>query len=396
MCQTPKPPAEAGFLSHWGEIRLRDYESWGMATIPSYGDNQVKRYGRHWNLYVATPGFKDRNALWAAVKPYAVQAGWTVVSENPNGGLLVVLHYTKNGIDAWANAGTDNPGTSFYAEIIEVTPPPITLTLLEPAATPEKLLARGKGDFPFLAPIPGSEAHDGQEDISPFRLTPKGASQDEIVASGSVVRNYTLKDLSQLLFAAVYHEALTKGGWVIEKETPNGEVIVAHYIKNGRNIWAYLLDHGTDYSIRVGAEGAPDQMKSTLASACHVALYGVLFDFNKSTLQPASDGILTQVATMMTANPSLNVEVQGHTDNVGTDAYNQTLSEARARSVMTWLAQHGVAAGRMTAEGYGKTQPVADNNSDEGRMKNRRVEIADPKCKPQASLAANKASQPEP
>jgi len=125
-----------------------------MATIPSYGDNQVKRYGRHWNLYVATPGFKDRNALWAAVKPYAVQAGWTVVSENPNGGLLVVLHYTKNGIDAWANAGTDNPGTSFYAEIIEVTPPPITLTLLEPAATPEKLLARGKGDFPFLARFP--------------------------------------------------------------------------------------------------------------------------------------------------------------------------------------------------------------------------------------------------
>ena len=158
---------------------------------------------------------------------------------------------------------------------------------------------------------------------------------------------------------------------------------MAHYTKKGRNIWAYLLDHGTEYSIRVGTEGAPDQMKSTLASTCHVALYGVLFDFNKSTLQPASDGILTQVATLMKANPSLNVEVQGHTDNVGTDAYNQTLSEARARSVMTWLTQHGVAAGRMTAKGYGKTQPVADNNSDEGRMKNRRVEIADPKCKPQ-------------
>src|ERR1051326_4979860 len=89
MGQSPKPPAEAGFLSHWGEIRLRVYEGWGTATIPSYGANQVSRYGRHWNLYVATPGFKDRNAIWAAVKPYAMQAGWTVVSENPNGGLLV-------------------------------------------------------------------------------------------------------------------------------------------------------------------------------------------------------------------------------------------------------------------------------------------------------------------
>ena len=255
--------------------------------------------------------------------------------------------------------------------------------MAEPAAGPERLPTRGKGDFPFLAPIPGSEARGGQEDNSPFRLTPKGANQDEIVANSSIVRNYTLKDLSQALFAAVYHDALTKTGWLIEKETPNGEVIVAHYVKKGRNIWAYLLDHGADYSIRVGAEGAPDQMKSTLASACHVALYGVLFDFNKSTLQPASDGILTQVATMMMANPSLNIEVQGHTDNVGADAYNQTLSEARARSVMTWLAQHGVAASRMTAKGYGKTQPVADNNSEDGRMKNRRVEIADPKCQPQ-------------
>src|ERR1700674_1881143 len=162
MGQAPKPPAEAGFMSRWGQIRLmRGYEPWGMATVPSYGANQVNRYGRHWNLLVATPGFKDRNAIWAAVKPYAVQSGWTVMLENPNGGLLVVLHYTQNGIDAWANAGTDNGGTSFYMEIIEVTPRPVTLTLAEPAPTPEKLPTRGKGDFPFLAPIPGSEAHSG-------------------------------------------------------------------------------------------------------------------------------------------------------------------------------------------------------------------------------------------
>jgi OOP family OmpA-OmpF porin len=385
LAQSPKPPAEAGFMSHWGKIeQMYAYEAWGVTTIPSYGANQVKRYGRHWNLFVRTPGFKDREAIWAAVKPYAVQAGWTVVSENLKGGLLVVLHYNRDGVEAWANAGTDNPGTNFSAEIIEVTPPPVSLTLTEPAATPEKLPEAGKGDFPFLAPIPGSQAHGGQEDNSPFRLTPKGANQDEIVANGSVVRSYSLKDGSQALFAAVYHDALVKAGWSIEKETPNAEVIVAHYARKGRNLWAYLIDHGTDYDIRVGKEAATDQMKSTLASNCHVALLGVLFDFNKSTLQPASDGILMQVSTLMKANPSLNVEIQGHTDNVGADAYNQTLSEARARSVMTWLTQHAVAAARLTAKGYGKTQPVADNNSDEGRMRNRRVEIADPKCKPAA------------
>ena len=385
LAQTPMPPAEAGFMTHWGKIEQQyGYEVWGLATIPSYGANPVKRYGRHWNLFVRTPGFKDRESIWAAVKPYAVQAGWTVVSENFKGGLQVVLHYNRDGVDAWANAGTDNPGTNFFAEIIEVTPPPVSLTLREPAATPEKLPEAGKGDFPFLAPIPGSLAHGGQEDNAPFRLAPKGASQDEIVANGSVVRSYSLKDGSQPLFVAVYHEALIKAGWSIEKESPNAEVILAHYSKKGRNLWAYLIDHGSDYDLRVGKEAATDQMKSTLASDCHVALVGVLFDFNKSTLQSASDGVLMQVSTLMKANPSLNVEIQGHTDNVGAEGYNQTLSEARARSVMTWLTQHGVAAGRMTAKGYGKTQPVADNNRDEGRMKNRRVEIADPKCKPTA------------
>jgi len=385
LAQPPKPPVEAGFMSHWGKIEQQyPYEAWGVANIPSSGPNQAARYGRHWYLFVRTPGFKSREAIWAAVKPIAVEAGWTVVSEDFHGGLLVILHYNRNGVEAWANAGTDNPGTNFDAEIIELAPRPVSLTLTEPAATPEKFPAAGKGDFPFLAPMPGSVAHTGQEDNAPFRLTPKGATQEEIVANGSVIRNYTFNDGSQALFAAVYHDALLKAGWSIEKETPNGEVIVAHYAKKGRNLWAYLLDHGTEYSIQVGKEAAPDQMKSALASTCHVALVGVLFDFNKSTLQPASDGILTQVSTLMKANPTLNVEIQGHTDNVGADAYNQTLSEARARSVMTWLTQHGVAAARMTAKGYGKTKPVADNNSDEGRMKNRRVEIADPKCKPVA------------
>ncbi len=72
--------------------------------------------------------------------------------------------------------------------------------------------------------------------------------------------------------------------------------------------------------------------------------------------------------------------MQGHTDNVGNDAYNQTLSEARARSVVGWLTQHGVASDRLTSKGFGKTMPVAPNTTDEERAKNRRVEIADPAC----------------
>ncbi len=88
---------------------------------------------------------------------------------------------------------------------------------------------------------------------------------------------------------------------------------------------------------------------------------------------------------ILAADKGLRLEVQGHTDNVGTDAYNQTLSEARARSVMAWLVQHGVAPERLTAKGYGKSRPVADNGNDQGRAKNRRVKIADPRCTPKAN-----------
>lgn len=387
--QSPKPPAELNFLSTWGEVHTTyPYQAWGEAAFPRYGANQVNRQGHFWTVWVTVPipGTPTPAAAWEVVKPVALKAGWTLVSVNPNGGFLVLLHYNQNGVDAWLNAYVDvisGNGARFKFELVEVAPPPISLTLKEPAATPEKLPAPGKGDFPFLAPLPGSVPHGGEESPVPLRLTPKGANQSEIVADGSLTLGYQLKDLSQLLFARVYHDALTKAGWEIVAETPNHESIVAHYSKNGRNIWAYLNDHGELYSIQVGKEGSTDQMKTSLASACHVALYGVLFDFNKSTLQPASDGLLQQVASLMTANSSLSLEVQGHTDNVGGDAYNQTLSEARARSVMVWLTQHGVAAARMTAKGYGKTVPVADNKTDEGRMKNRRVEIADPRCKPQ-------------
>ena len=370
-------------MAHWGTIHHDPPESWNVTTIPRYGANQVQRYGHRWWLTVDVPGFGgNRAGLWASVKPYVLKAGWTVVSENPNGGMLIVLHYNQNGVDAWANAGTDNPATRLEMEIIEVVPPPISLTLKEPAPAPERIDPR-KEDFPYLSPLPGSATGNGSESGTPFLVTPKGANQAEIVANGSMERGYQLKGLSKVLFARVYHEALLKAGWSIEQETANSEVIVAHYSKSGRNIWAYLLCHGSEYLIRIGKEAAPNQMKASLAAQCHVALYGVLFDFNKATLQPASDGPLGQVAALMTADPSLKIEVQGHTDNVGGDDYNQKLSEARANAVMIWLTQHGVAAARMTARGYGKAKPVADNNNEAGRMKNRRVEIADPRCAPQ-------------
>jgi len=383
--QGSKLPPELTFLNGFGQVRdSSPYKDWDKATFPRQGDHQVDKLGHRWRLWVEVPGPKvgDDDGVFSKVKPAALKAGWMIVWEETHRIGIVELHYQKNGVEAWANVSADFGYGTPHAnwEIVEIAPPPISVTLVEPSATPEKMPAGTKGDFPFLTPIPKSAESGGQDSNESWSLKWKGAKDPDIVANGSISRFYKYPDLSDLLFGTVYHDALIKAGWDVDQSAPD-QPIVAHYSKKGRNLWAYVNLGGDGYVIKVGKEGAPDQLKRSLTADCHVAIYGVLFDFNKSTLQAASDGVLQQVATLMAANPGLKIEVQGHTDNVGADAYNQSLSEARAHSVMSWLSAHGIAAGRMTAKGYGKTMPVADNGTDEGRAKNRRVEIADPNCK---------------
>lgn len=106
-----------------------------------------------------------------------------------------------------------------------------------------------------------------------------------------------------------------------------------------------------------------------------VVLRGVNFEFNKATLTVNARTLLDPVADALMARPDITVEVDGHTDSKGSDAYNQKLSEARAASVKDYLATHGVDVGRMTTQGFGETQPIADNGTDDGRELNRRVEL---------------------
>ncbi|HEV8629020.1 MAG TPA: OmpA family protein [Thermoanaerobaculia bacterium] len=100
----------------------------------------------------------------------------------------------------------------------------------------------------------------------------------------------------------------------------------------------------------------------------------VLFDFDKADIRPDAADALGKLATIIGAYPHGKVELEGHTDAKGDDAYNQKLSERRAQSVARWLAEHGVDAGRMTTRGWGESKPVADNTTDAGRQKNRRVQ----------------------
>lgn len=106
-----------------------------------------------------------------------------------------------------------------------------------------------------------------------------------------------------------------------------------------------------------------------------IVLKGVNFDFNKDRLTANAKAILDGVDEALKASPSTNVELGGHTDGKGGDAYNQALSERRACSVARYLKGHGIDAGRMSPVGYGESKPIADNETDEGREQNRRVEL---------------------
>jgi outer membrane protein OmpA-like peptidoglycan-associated protein len=106
-----------------------------------------------------------------------------------------------------------------------------------------------------------------------------------------------------------------------------------------------------------------------------VNISDVLFDFNKFTLKPGAREKMAKVSGILLAYPGLKIQVEGHTDSIGTDDYNQRLSEQRADSVRDYLTTQGVPPQSVTAVGYGKSRPVASNDSDAGRQQNRRVEL---------------------
>ena len=102
---------------------------------------------------------------------------------------------------------------------------------------------------------------------------------------------------------------------------------------------------------------------------------GITFDFDSYAVKPQFQATLNEVAQTLANYPSTIIDVLGHTDSVGSDAYNQRLSEHRAQAVANYLISRGVQPARIATRGYGETMPIADNNTEMGRAANRRVEI---------------------
>jgi OOP family OmpA-OmpF porin len=126
----------------------------------------------------------------------------------------------------------------------------------------------------------------------------------------------------------------------------------------------------------VAPDGCPKKYTLVVVTEKKIELkQTVFFDFNKASIKSVSFALLNEVAQAMTDNPKIKVEVQGHTDSVGNDAFNLKLSQSRAESVRTYLIKRGVSSDRMVPKGYGENVPIADNRTEAGRSQNRRVEF---------------------
>jgi len=147
--------------------------------------------------------------------------------------------------------------------------------------------------------------------------------------------------------------------------------------------WAHLYTEGRGYrlllvktkameqSMQANADGWAQQINQT----GRVSIYGINFDTGKATLKPDSEAVLNEVAALLQKQADWHMLIAGHTDNVGNDAVNTPLSRQRAEAVIAWLATKGIDKARLTPAGFGSKKPLAENNTEEGRAKNRRVDL---------------------
>jgi len=249
-------------------------------------------------------------------------------------------------------------------------------------------------DTPYFSGMPGFTIYDA-EDIEFDGYNFFNGKDCTRVEGKKLKRTYALKEEAQkssvIQISRNYANAVRDmGGAVIFEGAPqdaecadnNGlQMMVGKVVKDGNEMWVEVVSlAGDDYYLTIVLKESMKQdvtasdMFKALNQEGHIALY-INFDTGKSAIKPESKPIIEQIVQMMKENPALAVRVEGHTDNVGSREANKKLSDERAKSVLTAIAAQGIDVKRLTSAGYGQDKPIADNNTEEGRTKNRRVEL---------------------
>jgi OOP family OmpA-OmpF porin len=200
-----------------------------------------------------------------------------------------------------------------------------------------------------------------------------------------------VKMKSPLQIIKNYENAIIKnGGQLVFKNTnaSEGDIEATLYLSTKEKEYWIQLTRFAGNGIEVEAFGlnvleiesmkqevVASEMFEKINKEGFIALY-INFETGKSDIKPESQPIIDQLSAMLKQNPTLKISIEGHTDNVGGDIANQQLSESRAKSVMNALISKDIDVSRLKSKGWGQSKPIAENNTEEGRAKNRRVEIS--------------------
>jgi OmpA-OmpF porin, OOP family len=254
----------------------------------------------------------------------------------------------------------------------------------------------GSKDYPGIPRMPGHYIYiynDSPYEAFAFPVMQNGKRTDERVEGRLVKVQYRAKADTQrpspLQIARNYQNAVKSIGGEILDDRPAGgwHETTLRTKKDGKETWIFVKAEGPgEYWLFIAERQAMQQdvtvdataMANGLTAKGSVALYGIFFDTGKSDVKPESEPALKEIAKLLTGSTALKVFIVGHTDMVGDAATNMKLSQARADAVVAVLvAKHGIAAARLVAFGNGPYAPVASNKTDEGRGKNRRVELVE-------------------
>jgi OmpA-OmpF porin, OOP family len=246
---------------------------------------------------------------------------------------------------------------------------------------PEYLELLADGKLEIRIDDPDNDAGDGFAfDFARLLVNPKGYRYSGTVRGVAVASGSGEPLAGVLVSAANVRQAVTDAQGRFElKQVPAGMVVTSGS-KPGYTGDSEASDLEDAQTVDLVLELAPlgkdsASLAGQLAREGQANLHGIYFDTAKATLRPESEATLQQVLGVLTADPKLKLVVAGHTDSQGEDDYNRGLSEQRAAAVMQWLTGKGIEATRLSAEGLGKSQPVADNGSEAGRALNRRVQL---------------------